>query len=1481
MVVRREGPKVEQVSKKESAAERAHAFELKMKAFSSRFRSWFKPDLNPMDDVLDPDIYQDEDIKDAVNGLRGFIKEYPKESFERREDFPVWLKHAIEKEAIGELAAEDEDATFEFYRNSLDLSTFTDQNTPEENEAAALQWMARYIAPRMLVKDTGGGLDFVRRRVLVPEQVQKHGEEIATADVAFSAVTDMLKLHPRRAIDVLDVVSEMLAVGGHNDDKLYRREGSILDLARERFLEVDPDTAERLSNEFLGHNYRNEGMIERARASFEERLQVARARKLVRDGDVVAAHEAGKHLLFKNNYKATEDIRFFSVELGKKVRDEFHERKRADLAAYDLGQADELEYTEAKKYILSLPDDIPGFGEVCMNLSQPLHSEAEMRRAARFKELYPDHELTKERHDAVRKSVYQEIFGDIPELRWVNDNGVVKKTPEETLEYLKAISTRADVRQTLLKKVKLSDLSEIEGVRSIPEYEQIRQAVFQAQVDREDLTGSGVRGVDISPKDNRLFENFAEFGDLIQELEPGKRDVVVKKAIANDPYSVIFATERGLRLSEVEVTKVLEGVIMTSFPLDIFLMGDLDFFYTSEGVDRDHVLGKLIELDSKGFFSAFLAVKVKEEMEIDLSEGVSSMMMKAMVETNPIRLINASEHVKEYEPKFSEESVQLGYTSLFKRIYDGHHERVAKIQEFTGIDPDWKSVAKLLVGSDVTVLELESYVGVDGRVAAHMPWAEALKKLGVLQAHTANEKLDPWITDLEPLVSELRREGLISYESVEDGELIAKFVAEYGMIKAQNLAKIFIGLSKGDGIEDLSRDHRSMLVEAIGVGIELPDHKKLRRVLSRSIKSDSGIWEDDNGDLKKSLNKAQDLIAPRETEGVVKGEEKFARRTERKVGSLSDSEQELVKEMYALAHAAELSSAQLLHLLEGVRRASISGFLEDEVSEQLKTELGGEIFAAVVGGGYWAASGELKFVIDRWEKTLEDKPELAELPNGYKEETIEVEVRSRKKLSGDKVEQANREKVRILKNGALGKLKDRYKVALRDHDSGTNVDQETDSLFWRFKKSLKDKSVALEQKKGSLYGKALEAIEKRLQEIQEMQVHYDGLQLRDFYRKDVRVMGPRPTDSKGRGERVKAEQRMTRELPIKWMEQLVAGGAKGPEFDSTLLRLSARHANDTIRETAARQEIEGDPDADPEGPPNGQFIDRGLFKYDGDPGELGDEEFVMEMGDFIEQYLTEHYLHPQQEDHHTGHLPFSDKLLAALRKAWGVGKGLEKNPVVSAKRKLDDVNNPKELSAKKISVAMVPGQGLPRIMSGDTGNACTTSRHTELADGEYPDVHAFTYALGRGAPQERFAGSVLFVEAELASSDTSVVLVRANNPRENLIQSVDNVSFTLQSLEKAIDTAERTGAEEVLVPLDKATQSSSNRSGVSDVYAKFFSSNPRRALKNTTSTSFNGYKNWDASGWHRCVVVWTKKDGKINWPDLEKEKSEEKKKEAK
>jgi len=125
---------------------------------------------------------------------------------------------------------------------------------------------------------------------------------------------------------------------------------------------------------------------------------------------------------------------------------------------------------------------------------------------------------------------------------------------------------------------------------------------------------------------------------------------------------------------------------------------------------------------------------------------------------------------------------------------------------------------------------------------------------------------------------------------------------------------------------------------------------------------------------------------------------------------------------------------------------------------------------------------------------------------------------------------------------------------------------------------------------------------------------------------------------------------------------------------------------------------------------------------------------------------------------------------------------------------------------------------------------------------------------GRGSSNERLRGSVLAIETQNKKGE-NVLLLRANNPQESLLHQIDAEELVRASLEEMKKLAERRGVQHLVVPLDAATQSSSNRTEVSNYYRREFGNAEKMELVDVNETNFNGYNNWKADGKHAVVKI--------------------------
>ena len=135
-------------------------------------------------------------------------------------------------------------------------------------------------------------------------------------------------------------------------------------------------------------------------------------------------------------------------------------------------------------------------------------------------------------------------------------------------------------------------------------------------------------------------------------------------------------------------------------------------------------------------------------------------------------------------------------------------------------------------------------------------------------------------------------------------------------------------------------------------------------------------------------------------------------------------------------------------------------------------------------------------------------------------------------------------------------------------------------------------------------------------------------------------------------------------------------------------------------------------------------------------------------------------------------------------------------------------------------------------------------------------------------------GSLLCIRAEEKNPKglpAPVLVVRANNPRENFISSVNADDFVLQGLLTVVQSArdmaqnQKSGIK-VVLPLDERGMSCSNRQAIADTYRKRFRSCDKVALVETKDTKFNGYHVWNKDGNSACGVIWEiTTDGEEYW----------------
>lgn len=544
----------------------------------------------------------------------------------------------------------------------------------------------------------------------------------------------------------------------------------------------------------------------------------------------------------------------------------------------------------------------------------------------------------------------------------------------------------------------------------------------------------------------------------------------------------------------------------------------------------------------------------------------------------------------------------------------------------------------------------------------------------------------------------------------------------------------------------------------------------------------------------------------------------------------------------------------LLNELEQKQRWVLSELLRDEIPKELETKIGLELLNLIKGSTRWSQKDTPEDLIATWKKTAKEKPELAKLPEHYVEYQIEVPIVDRrvKTEAEEKDLEVKQAEVLALKTTSkdgkevptdLGVFIDRFVNASFNHDEfrmdindwwKTQQKKLTETLYPHFnlEQKLEERKTVLMAKNisGEALEKALAAARQSLEKQQEKRLEFETAL--------HTVKPPGEYDEMHEGEEI-----------FQFMESLARILPKGSQTDQLFIALSIEHMRQTISYAWWGKLEQNTKSGSRE--MNHPSLSTDTFK---------------DLSDFFLAFLSEHYLQPKQEKAHTGHPPFSPELLKALESAWGrTQKDPKKeHPFAKLQDKLAAIERgDTEETGKTKKISLVPAKGVMRIFSGDTGDACYTSQHEQLAEGEFPGITAYSFVTNRGTANERVQGSVLFIETiqdpDYAGDDAGkkVLLVRANNPRENLLSQVDADKLVQETLNVAIDLAKQRGIDIVVVPRDNATESSSNRPDVSKYY-KQISSWHKVPLLNTPETNFNGYNNWDPDGSHPAMIVWRK-----------------------
>lgn len=257
--------------------------------------------------------------------------------------------------------------------------------------------------------------------------------------------------------------------------------------------------------------------------------------------------------------------------------------------------------------------------------------------------------------------------------------------------------------------------------------------------------------------------------------------------------------------------------------------------------------------------------------------------------------------------------------------------------------------------------------------------------------------------------------------------------------------------------------------------------------------------------------------------------------------------------------------------------------------------------------------------------------------------------------------------------------------------------------------------------------------------------------------------------------------------------------------------------------------------------------------------------------EFITGYIMEHYFNEDQDPDHTGHARFSKELIDYLKKEWNLEK--DENGDLKITKIMDKANGlmgrRKLENGKKVKVTKMPVSGMFYLYSGDIGDACYNSLRGNYAKGVYGRIYSWLYVVEKKGGYA-LKGSCLAIDTKCETDKVPALIVRANNPLEGLIQGLDSEELVLESLKTAVESAKalrekrmsdgralkpEEKRQRVMIPMDKRSESSTNRQFVNDDYHRRWGNCKEMSLVDESETNMR-YNIWNSSGSHPCVVVW-------------------------
>jgi hypothetical protein len=223
--------------------------------------------------------------------------------------------------------------------------------------------------------------------------------------------------------------------------------------------------------------------------------------------------------------------------------------------------------------------------------------------------------------------------------------------------------------------------------------------------------------------------------------------------------------------------------------------------------------------------------------------------------------------------------------------------------------------------------------------------------------------------------------------------------------------------------------------------------------------------------------------------------------------------------------------------------------------------------------------------------------------------------------------------------------------------------------------------------------------------------------------------------------------------------------------------------------------------------------------------------------EFIRSHVKEHYFDKKHGEHQKIETENKD-LIKYLKKIWGA-QDFEKSILAITENKIAGLEKGEIKNTKK-DISLVPSKGMQRIVTGYLGGACTSRQSDKLAKGEFKNVVSYSIILDKDTNKQKFGGSFLFIETKTKTKEP-VLIVRANNPAQGLVNSIDMDELIGKILDEAKSVAKRRNIPFVGVAVNQGV--ASNRTFVVDYYKKNFKANDENmiALEDNEETNFNGY----------------------------------------